>query len=116
MVASIFLGLSYAYRGGMFIRVTFLIDRLPPALKLAVNVVVQLITLAFCLLVLVASTQQAVLGWQDETTLSARPIPVGPAYSFVPLGFLALSLMLLIDLPRVRTGRSYLFRDETPPA
>jgi hypothetical protein len=49
MVASIFLGLSYAYRGGMFIRVTFLIDRLPPALKLAVNVVVQLITLAFCL-------------------------------------------------------------------
>jgi TRAP-type C4-dicarboxylate transport system permease small subunit len=116
MVASIFLGLSYAYRGGMFIRVTFLIDRLPPALKLAVNVVVQLITLAFCLLVLVASTQQAILGWQDETTLSALPIPVGPAYTFVPLGFLALSLMLLIDLPRVRTGRSYLFRDETPPA
>jgi len=33
MVASIFLGLSYAYRGGMFIRVTFLIDRLPAALK-----------------------------------------------------------------------------------
>ena len=29
MVAAIFLGLSYAYRGGMFIRVTFLVDRLP---------------------------------------------------------------------------------------
>jgi TRAP-type C4-dicarboxylate transport system permease small subunit len=116
MVASIFLGLSYAYRGGMFIRVTFLVDRLPVALKLAVNVVVQIITLAFCLLVLVASTQQAILGWQDDTTLSALPIPVGPAYSFVPLGFLALSLMLLIDLPRVRRGRSYLFREDAPPA
>ena len=28
MVAAIFLGLSYAYRGGVFIRVTFLVDRL----------------------------------------------------------------------------------------
>ena len=27
MVAAIFLGLSYAYRGGLFIRVTFLVDR-----------------------------------------------------------------------------------------
>ena len=25
----VFLGLSYAYRGGVFIRVTFLVDRLP---------------------------------------------------------------------------------------
>jgi TRAP-type C4-dicarboxylate transport system permease small subunit len=116
MVASIFLGLSYAYRGCMFIRVTFLVDRLPAGLKAMVNIVVQLITLAFCLLVLVASTQQAIRGWQDDTTLSALPIPVGPAYTFVPLGFLALSLMLLIDLPKVRSGRSYLFREDAPPA
>lgn len=115
MVASIFLGLSYAYRGGMFIRVTFLVDRLPPTLKVIVNTVVQLITLAFCVFVLVASTQQAVRGWRDDTTLSALPIPVGPAYTFVPLGFLALSLMLLIDLPRVRSGKSYLFREDAPP-
>ena len=31
MVATIFLGLSYAYRGGVFIRVTFLVDRLSAA-------------------------------------------------------------------------------------
>ena len=55
MVAAIFLGLSYAYRGGVFIRVTFLVDRLPPALKLAVNHVVHLVSLAFCLVVLVAT-------------------------------------------------------------
>jgi TRAP-type C4-dicarboxylate transport system permease small subunit len=29
MVAAIFLGMSYAFRGGIFIRVTFLVDRLP---------------------------------------------------------------------------------------
>ena len=28
MVAAIFLGVSYGYRGGLFIRVTFLVDRL----------------------------------------------------------------------------------------
>ena len=33
IVAMIFLGLSFAYRGGVFIRVTFLIDRLPRGWK-----------------------------------------------------------------------------------
>jgi TRAP-type C4-dicarboxylate transport system permease small subunit len=113
MVASIFLGLSYAYRGGIFIRVTFLVDRFPSALKGWVNQAVHLITLAFCLFVLVATTGQAIRGWQDDTTLSALPIPVGPAYSLVPLGFLALTLVLLADLPRVRSGKSYLFKEES---
>src|SRR5258708_12339563 len=30
MVAAIFMGLSYGYRGGLFIRVTFLVDPLSP--------------------------------------------------------------------------------------
>ena len=113
MVASIFLGLSYAYRGGIFIRVRFLVDRFPPALRLAVNQVVHLITLAFCLIVLVATGRQALRGWEDDTTLSALPILVGPAYSLVPLGFLALTLVMLADLPRVRSGQSYLFKEES---
>src|SRR6266853_6639790 len=45
MVAAIFLGLSYAYRGGVFIRVTFLVDRLPSMLKLAANYVAYLVSL-----------------------------------------------------------------------
>ena len=57
MVASIFLGLSYAYRGGIFIRVTFLVDRLPPALEDAgQSTWSHLITLAFCLIILIATT------------------------------------------------------------
>src|SRR6267154_6370893 len=68
MVAAIFLGLSYAYRGGVFIRVTFLVDRLPPALKLTVNYFAHLLSLAFCVLVVVATAQQAWRGLQDDTT------------------------------------------------
>lgn len=46
MVAAIFLGLSYAYRGGVFIRVTFLVDRLPRPLKLSVNYAAHLVSRA----------------------------------------------------------------------
>ena len=116
MVAAIFLGLSYAYRGGVFIRVTFLVDRLPPALKQVANHVAHLLSLAFCAFILVATGQQAWRGLHDDTTLSALPLLVGPAYCLVPLGFLALTVVMLADLPRVRTGKSYLFREEAPSA
>ena len=46
----------------------------------------------------------------------ALPLLVGPAYSLVPLGFLSLTVIMLIDLLRIRGGRSYLFREEAPPA
>jgi TRAP-type C4-dicarboxylate transport system permease small subunit len=116
MVAAIFLGLSYAYRGSVFIRVTFLVDRLPAPLKLLAEYFAHLVSLLFCLIVLVATTQQAWRAWHDDTTLSALPVLVGPAYSLVTLGFLALTVLMLIDLPRVHRGRSYLFREEAPPA
>jgi TRAP-type C4-dicarboxylate transport system permease small subunit len=116
MVAAIFLGLSYAYRGGVFIRVTFLVDRLPPALKQVANHVAHLLSLAFCAFILVATGQQAWRGLHDDTTLSALPLLVGPAYCLVPLGFLALTVVMLADLPRVRSGKSYLFREEAPSA
>jgi len=116
MVAAIFLGLSYAYRGGVFIRVTFLVDRLPSMLKLAANYVAYLISLLFCLITLVATTQQALRAFRDDTTLSALPLLVGPAYALVPLGFFALTLIMLVDFTRIRSSRSYLFREEAPPA
>jgi TRAP-type C4-dicarboxylate transport system permease small subunit len=74
VVAMVFLGLSYAYRGGVFIRVTFLIDRLPRGGRLAAD-------------------------------------HVSHALS---VGFLALTILMLIDLPRVRRGEALLFAQDTP--
>ena len=116
VVAAIFLGLSYAYRGGVFIRVTFLVDRLPRPLQLSVNYAAHLASLLFCVISLVATGQQALRGLREETTLSALPLLVGPAYCLVPLGFFALTILMLIDFTRIRSGRSYLFREEAPPA
>ena len=114
MVAAVFLGLSYAYRGGGFIRVTFLVDRLPGGLKALADYFAHAISLAFCLILLFATTQQAIRALADDTTLSALPILVGPAYWFVPLGFLALTVLVLRDLFRVRSGQSFLLSKDEP--
>jgi TRAP-type C4-dicarboxylate transport system permease small subunit len=116
MVAAVFLGLSYAYRGGGFIRVTFLVDRLPGRFKFAADYAAHAISLFICFVLLLATTQQAIRSLSDDTTLSSLPLPVGPAYWFVPLGFLALTVLVLRDLGRVHTGQSYLLSKDEPTA
>ena len=114
VVAMIFLGLSYAYRGGVFIRVTFLIDRLPRGGKLLADHVSHALSVGYCLILLVATGQQAVRAMSDATTMSVLPVLIGPAYALVPVGFLALTILMLIDLPRVREGRALLFAQDMP--
>lgn len=116
MVAAVFLGLSYSYRGGVFIRVTFLVDRLPATQKLFANYFAQIVSLLYCLVFVVATTQQALRAMSEATTLSTLPIPLGPAYVLVPIGFGGLTLLMLADLPRVRSGESRLFTEEAPSA
>jgi len=116
MVAAIFLGMSYAYRGGAFIRVTFLVDRLPRGAKLAADLAAHLVSLAYCLIFVVATGLQAWRAMGDATTLTTLPVLIGPSYLFVPVGFLALSVMMLADLPRVRQGRAMLFAQDPPAA
>jgi TRAP-type C4-dicarboxylate transport system permease small subunit len=116
MVAAIFLGMSYAYRGGAFIRVTFLVDRLPRAAKIAADYFAYAVSLACCLIFLLATGQQAWRALGDSATLTTLPLPIGPSYLFVPLGFLAMTILLLRDLPRVREGRALLFAHDTPTA
>jgi TRAP-type C4-dicarboxylate transport system permease small subunit len=114
MVAAIFLGMSYAFRGGIFIRVTFLVDRLPRLSKLIAEHVSHLVTIAYCLITVYATGEQALRALSDDTTLSTVPVLIAPAYCLVPLGFLALTAAMLVDLPRVREGNSLLFREEAP--
>jgi TRAP-type C4-dicarboxylate transport system permease small subunit len=116
MVAAIFLGMSYGYRGGLFIRVTFLVDRLSGAARIVADYFAFLVSLAFCLLVLWATAVQGWRGLHDDTELSTLPILVGPAYCLVPVGFLALTIIMLVDLPRVRRRQSLLFTQDAPSA
>ena len=117
MVAAIFLGLSYAYRGGLFIRVTLLVDQLSGKCAARRRLFrapdhARLLRASWCY----ATGQQAIRGLSDDTELSTLPLLVGPAYSFVLVGFLALTVILLIDLARVRRGQSMLLSQEAPSA
>ena len=116
MVAAIFLGLSYGYRGGLFIRVTLLVDRLSGTARLAADYFAFLMTLLFCGFFLWATGVQAFRALHEDTELSTLPILVGPAYCLVPIGFLALTVLMLTDLPRVRRRQSLLFTQEVPTA
>jgi TRAP-type C4-dicarboxylate transport system permease small subunit len=114
IVAAIFLGLSYAYRGGVFIRVTFLVDRLPRGWRLVADHVSHALSIAYCLIFVLATGRQAVRALSDATTMSVLPVLVGPAYALVPIGFLTLTVLMLIDLPRVRRGDALLFAQQAP--
>ena len=116
MVAAIFMGLSYGYRGGLFIRVTFLVDRLSGPARLVADYFAFLVSLLFCAVLLWATGVQGFRALHDDTELSTLPILVGPAYCLVPIGFLALTLLMLVDLPRVRRRQSLLFTQEAPSA
>ena len=116
MVAAVFLAMSYAYRHGANIRVTFLVDRLPRRVKLVINYFVQLVSMLYGALLVVASFQQFLRATATGTALSSLDFPLGPAYLLVPVGLFFMSLLMLLDIRKVKKGQSPLFQEESPTA
>jgi TRAP-type C4-dicarboxylate transport system permease small subunit len=112
MVAVVFLAMPFAYRQGANIRVTFLADRLGRTPRLVVNHLVQVVSILYCGALVYATFQQARHVAGTGTTFATLDLPLWPAHVVVCLGLLVTSLMLLLDLGRVRTGRSSLFTGE----
>jgi len=116
MIAAVFMAAGYGYREGAYIRVTFLADHLPRKMKLVVNHLVQLTCVIYGTLLVIATIQQARRIFSDHTTLSSLDIPLGPAYILVPVGLFFMSLLMLLDIRKVKEGKSALFREESPTA
>ncbi len=114
MVAAIFLGFTYAYRGGAFIRVTFLVDRLRGTWRVAANWFAYVVSVGTSALLLYATGLQAFQALGDTTTLATLPILIGPAQVLAPLGFGALLVLMLIDCKRVSSGEALLFAQDSP--
>jgi len=114
MISAVFLAMAFAYRGGANIRVTFLVGRLPRLTKLVVNHLVQMVSMLYCATLVYATFKQALRTIATGTTLSSIEIPQGPAYLLVPVGLFLASLMMLVDLGKVREGKSPLFQGESP--
>jgi len=115
MIAAIFLAVTYGYREGAYIRVTFLADHFPAKMKLIVNYFVQLFSFVYGVLLIIATFQQALRIIASKTALSSMDfVPLGPAYVIVPVGLFFMSLGMLLDLRRVKEGKSPLFKEESP--
>ncbi len=116
MIAAIFLSLSYGYRQGAYIRVTFLADRLRGKVKLVVNHFVQAFSVLYGVMLIIATYRQALRTFEMHTTLSTLDfVPVGPAYVIVPVGLFFMSLAMLFDIRKVGKNQSSLFPEEESP-
>jgi TRAP-type C4-dicarboxylate transport system permease small subunit len=117
MIAAVFMGLTFGYRQGSYIRVTFLVDRLPARVNLVVNHLVQAFSVLYGFMLVLATYRQALRTFEMHTTLSSLDfVPVGPAYVIVPVGLFFMSLTMLLDICKVRKGQSPLFGEESPTA
>jgi TRAP-type C4-dicarboxylate transport system permease small subunit len=111
MIAAVFLAMPYAYRQGANIRVTFLVTRLGPGARRAINTVVQVVSMVYCAALVFATFQQTRHVMGTGTTFVTLDLPLWPAHLIVCVGLLVTALMLVLDLFEVRRGRSSLFRD-----
>jgi TRAP-type C4-dicarboxylate transport system permease small subunit len=115
MLVAVFLGVAYAYRGGAFIRVGILMDRMPMKVKVPINYVGQIFSILYGALLVFASILQLVKTFNNGTTLASLPsVPLWPGVIVIPAGLALMCLLMIVDLPRVKEGKSDLFRDETP--
>lgn len=111
MVIAIFLAMPYAYRQGANIRVTFLVERLGRRARLAIDHLVQVVSIVYCGALVVATFQQARHMRVTNTTFVTLDLPMWPAHLAVSIGLFLTTLLMLVDLPEVRRGRSSLFTD-----
>jgi TRAP-type C4-dicarboxylate transport system permease small subunit len=110
MIAAVFLAVPYAYRQGANIRVTFLVQRLGARPRLVIDVAVQVVSILYCGALLFATFQQFRNMLATGTLFTTVELPMWPGHLLVSLGLLLVTLMMLLDLPQVRNGRSSLFR------
>jgi len=114
LVALVFLAASYSYRTGCFVRVTIIVDKLRSRPRLVVNYIAQ------CVSVLVAAGLVAAATMQAHRTIaggtlsnSLLPYPLGPAHVLAALGLFMMTVRLIADVPRVKTGESAMLREDS---
>ncbi len=111
MIIAVYLGASYTYRGGSTIRITLLFDRLPRKVKMVLSYFAQVFSICYGFLLVVPAVLSVLRVYDQKITLSSPPLPLWVPFTAIPIGLLLMSLFMLRDLPRVRSGRSALFRE-----
>jgi TRAP-type C4-dicarboxylate transport system permease small subunit len=94
MVVFSFFGAAASYRAGSHIAVTMLTDSVPPALRRACEVLVDLLMVLVCLFVAWYGTRLCIGTW-NQSLSELSWLPVGVTYAPLPLGALATMLFVI---------------------
>lgn len=113
MVATVFLGLCYAYREGAYIRVSFFVDHLPSQVNIVLNYFVQIFTILLGLILLIGAVWQAYRSIVGGVVLGFLRIPAWPPYVILCIGFFSMNLVMVLDLWKIRSGLSGLFKGQS---
>jgi TRAP-type C4-dicarboxylate transport system permease small subunit len=111
MAASAFLGLAYALRTGAHIRVTLFVERAPPPVRTALEMICLAVAAAVSAWFAWATGQTTVESWQfGEFTIGAIPIPKWLPLGGMCLGIALVAVAFLDDLIAVLRGRVPAYR------
>jgi TRAP-type C4-dicarboxylate transport system permease small subunit len=111
MIIAVYLGASYTYRGGSTIRITLIVDHLPHGAKMVLNIFAQVFSICYGFFMVVPAVESVLRVFDQKIVLSSTHFPLWVPYATIPIGLFLMSLFMLRDLPRVRTGTSALFRE-----
>jgi len=114
MLASVFLGCSYAYRRGAFIRVTILTNHIRRAVLTVINHLVQFFSIVYIIVLTFATILQVARAYTSKMTFNSIAQPVWPSCAIIPVGLFLMLVLMVLDLPRIRSGTSALFKDDSP--
>jgi TRAP-type C4-dicarboxylate transport system permease small subunit len=107
MAASAFLGLAFALRTGAHIRVTLLLDKLPPAAQRWFEIGCLIAATATCYWFAWSTFDTAIDSWKiDEYTIGQIPIPKWIPLLGMALGILLVAIAFTEDLYEVVLGRT----------
>jgi len=101
LVATVYLGMSCAYREGGFIRVTFFLEHLSRKLQVVLNLFAQLVCVFLSISFIVATIYQTP---KVPFAITLDVLPSGPGYVIVLVGLLVVTLVMGFDLIKGKSG------------
>ncbi len=95
----IFLAIAYTQATGGHVRMTVLIDHLPPAWRHAAEILVKVLAIAVCAVLTFYSAKYALRTWQyHDVTMSPPYLPLWPSAAMVPLGLFLVTLRIYLEV------------------
>lgn len=111
LMVSVFMGVGYCMRSHALLRVTIVYDRLPVRFRVAMQVVFDLLSLAFMLILIHQLVRVVVNSYVSGTlSISQAEIPIWIPQTVMPIGASVLILAMIAEIVRnvrtfVRLGR-----------